>query len=85
MAVKGLKRRRLIRMLFAILSGAMLGFSFPPFELGILACFGLVPLLIVLRDVERYTHALWYVYVAMFVFHLISINWTGGYAHGNDP
>ena len=85
MAVKGLKHRRLIRLFFAILSGAMLGFSFPPFELGILACFGLVPLLIVLRDVERYTHALWYVYVAMFVFHLIAINWTGGYAHGNDP
>ena len=28
---------------------------------------------------------LWYVYIAMFVFHAIAINWTGGFVHGNDP
>ncbi|MEK7672197.1 MAG: hypothetical protein AAB344_08260, partial [Bacteroidota bacterium] len=68
-----------------ILSGVMLGFAFPPSHFGILACFGLIPLLVVLDDVNRIKSALGYVYVAMLVFHIITLNWTGGYAHMNDP
>ncbi len=63
----------------------MLGFSFPPSQFGILACVGLIPLLLVLESVEKTRSALGYVYVAMLVFHLITLNWTGGYAHMNDP
>ncbi len=76
---------RRIRILLCVLSGVMLGFSFPPSSLGILACFGLVPLLIVLADIEEIGRALRYSYVAFFVFHLITLNWTGGFSHGNDP
>jgi apolipoprotein N-acyltransferase len=85
MAEPELRSTRLLRLSFAVLSGAMLGFSFPPFDLGILACFGLVPLLVVLQGVRSTKRALWYVYVAMLVFHAISINWTGGFVHANDP
>jgi apolipoprotein N-acyltransferase len=63
----------------------MLGASFPPSQFGILACFGLIPLLIVLSGVERYRDVLKYGYVAMLVFHVITLNWTGGYAHAKDP
>jgi apolipoprotein N-acyltransferase len=63
----------------------MLGFSFPPFRLGILACFGLVPLLIALTRAGRLRSALSLTYVGMLPFHLITLNWTGGYVHGNDP
>ncbi len=77
--------RRTRRLFLAVLSGAMLGCSFPPFHLGILASFGLVPLLVALRGVNAYRAALGYVYAAMLVFHAITVNWTGGYAHGNDP
>jgi apolipoprotein N-acyltransferase len=38
----------------AVLSGIMLGFSFPPSRLGILACFGLVPLLVALAHAGRF-------------------------------
>ncbi len=69
----------------AILSGMMLGCSFPPLRFGILACFGLVPLLIALTRGGRLWSALKLTYVAMLVFHVITLNWTGGYAHGNDP
>lgn len=62
----------------------MLGLSFPPSHLGVLACFGLVPLLIVLGDIGSMARSLRYSYIAMLVFHLITLNWTGGYAHGND-
>ena len=73
------------RMSLCILSGVMLGFAFPPSHFGILACFGLIPLLVALDEVERTKAALGYVYLAMLIFHIITLNWTGGYAHMNDP
>jgi apolipoprotein N-acyltransferase len=69
----------------ALLSGVMLGFSFPPFRLGILACFGLVPLLIALSRSGRLRTALALTYAGMLPFHVITLIWTGGYVHGNDP
>lgn len=69
----------------AVISGIMLGFSFPPSRLGILACIGLVPLLIALARAGRLRKALALTYCSMFVFHVIALNWTGGYVHGNDP
>ncbi|MDH4070897.1 MAG: apolipoprotein N-acyltransferase [Ignavibacteria bacterium] len=77
--------RRMILTLLSILSGLMLGFSFPPSSVGVLACFGLIPLLIVLGESEKNLQAFGYTYLAMMVFHLITLNWTGGYEHGNDP
>ncbi len=73
------------RYSLALLSGLMLGFSFPPSQLGVLACLGLVPLLIVLGDLESPRGSFRYIYLSMLVFHVITLNWTGGYAHGNDP
>jgi apolipoprotein N-acyltransferase len=67
------------------ISGVMLGFSFPPSSFGILACVGLVPLLMVIDTQRRLRSVLWYTYVAMLLFHVITLNWTGGYQHGNDP
>ena len=75
---------RLLHYALSVLSGAMMGFSFPPSQLGILAIFGLVPILIVMSDFQRIKPALRYIYISMMVFHLITLNWTGGYAHGND-
>ena len=69
----------------AVLSGALLGFSFPPFTSGILAFVGLVPLLIALEDIPRLRSTLKLGYVSMLVFHIITLNWTGGYVHGHDP
>ena len=72
------------RVMVCVLSGVLLGCSFPPFPLGFLACFGLVPLLVVLSDVDQYWPALRLTYIAMVVFHVITLNWTGGYVHGHD-
>ncbi len=74
-----------VRAVLCVLSGIMLGLSFPPFPLGILACFGLVPWLIVLADIDEMGTSLRYSYLTFFVFHLITLNWTGGYAHMHDP
>lgn len=80
---EGLRRRT--RLLLCVLSGILLGAAFPPSPLGALACVALVPLLIVLADIDRLRPALGWIYIAMLVFHLITLNWTGGYAHGKDP
>ena len=77
--------KRWHRLLLAMLSGVLLGSSFPPFHLGFLAAFGVVPLLLAVRGLPGIRVPLRYVYLAMLVFHAITINWTGGYAHGNDP
>jgi apolipoprotein N-acyltransferase len=71
-------------MILLLLSGVMLGASFPPSPLGILACFGLVPLLIVLADIRGIWEGVRTSYVTILVFHVITLNWTGGYAHGKD-
>jgi apolipoprotein N-acyltransferase len=73
------------KILLCVLSGALLGLSFPPVPLGILACVGLIPLLVVLSETPKMWASLRYGYVAMLVFHVITVNWTGGYSHGNDP
>lgn len=72
------------RVMLAVLTGVLLGFAFPPFEFGVLACVGLVPLLVVLDDMKSIPQALRFTYLAMLIFHGITLNWTGGYAHMKD-
>jgi apolipoprotein N-acyltransferase len=69
----------------AILSGVLLGCSFPPSSAGILSFIGLIPLLVALEDCDRLRDTLKTGYAAMLVFHVITLNWTGGYVHGHDP
>jgi apolipoprotein N-acyltransferase len=73
------------RFFLLTLAGAMLGCAFPPLPLGMLACAGLVPLLVVLSPVTSMWRGLRYGYVTFLTFHVITLNWTGGYAHANDP
>ena len=73
-----------VRAVLCVISGVMLGLSFPPFSTGILACFGLVPWLIVLAEIDEMGTSLRYSYLTFVVFHVITLNWTGGYAHMND-
>lgn len=78
------RARTRVRLSLTVLSGLMLGFAFPPSQLGILACFGLIPLLIVLTDLDDLGSTLRYSYLGLLVFHIITLAWTGGYSHGND-
>jgi apolipoprotein N-acyltransferase len=74
-----------VRVALSVISGILLGASFPPSTLGILACFGLVPLLIVLADINEIGTGLRYSYLAFLIFHIITLNWTGGYVDARDP
>lgn len=75
-------RRRMYAL--AVMSGVLLGFSFPPFPLGPLAWVGLVPLLMVINAFPRPAGAFRFVYAALFVFHVITLNWTGDYVQAKD-
>ncbi|HEY3876556.1 MAG TPA: apolipoprotein N-acyltransferase [Candidatus Kapabacteria bacterium] len=77
---------RLNRYLLAILSGALLGLSFPPTGLagGMLAFVALVPLLIVLDEGTRLRDAFKLGWVAMFVLGLVSNYWVGGWKSAGD-
>jgi apolipoprotein N-acyltransferase len=68
-----------------MLSGVLLGVSFPPLHLGLLAAVALVPLFFCLEQVADYPKALRLSYVTFFVCNLITLYWTGGFTHARDP
>ena len=72
------------KLALACLSGLMLGFSFPPIPFGSLACVALVPLLLLLDQVESYSKALRYAYLTFFIFNLVTLYWVGGFTQGHD-
>jgi apolipoprotein N-acyltransferase len=75
--------RRLLGL--ALLSGVLLGFSFPPVPTGILACVAFVPFFILFEAEPGYAVGFRFSYATFFVVNLITLYWTGGFTHGKDP
>ncbi len=71
-------------LFLAVSSGLLLGLSFPPSPLHSLAHLGLLPLLFLLDRLDRYGSIVRYSYLSMFVFHLITLYWVGGFTHLRD-
>jgi apolipoprotein N-acyltransferase len=69
-------------LFLTLLTGVGLGISFPPFQLGILACFALIPLLLVFEYTDGFARPLRYTYVAFLVLQIVSVYWMGGFVHG---
>jgi apolipoprotein N-acyltransferase len=72
------------RLFMAVLSGAMLGFSFPPSPFYSLAYVGLVPFFLLVETLDGVWRILRYSYLMLLVFHIITLYWTGGFTHGHD-
>ncbi len=70
-----------------VFSGILLGMAFPPFHLGILAAFGLVPLLFAIEHSlhNGKFHIFRVLYIAFFVMHGIANYWVGGWGNNVDP
>lgn len=75
------KKKQRVLLFLALLSGVALGISFPPFPLGVVACFALVPLLLIFEFTDGFSRPLRYTYITFFVLQLISVYWMGGFAH----
>ncbi|MGE5315434.1 MAG: apolipoprotein N-acyltransferase [Acidobacteriota bacterium] len=72
-------------LLLAALSGVLLGFAYPPFPFGVLACVGFVPFLLLLERLPGVGRMLRYSYLTFFIFCVISLYWVGGFTHLRDP
>lgn len=81
---EGRKQLRNDRLLL-ILSGILLGLSFPPIPFPITIFFGIVPLLIVLERREKLIEINRAMYITAFVFGVVSLYWVGAYTVLKDP
>jgi apolipoprotein N-acyltransferase len=74
-----------INLILAVLSGCLLGFAFPPSPFYSLAYVAFVPFFFMTERMKSYGELTRYSYVFVFIFHLITVYWTGGFTHMRDP
>jgi apolipoprotein N-acyltransferase len=77
------KERRKDRFLL-MLSGALMGLSFPPVPFPLFMFFGLAPYLSVIEKREKLREVNFATYLMAFVFTLVSVYWVGGWQVGKD-
>ncbi|MCX6121455.1 MAG: apolipoprotein N-acyltransferase [Ignavibacteriales bacterium] len=76
--------RWLPRAGLSVASGILLGFSFPPSPFYTLAYVAFIPLFFLFARLESFYKIAKYSYLFLFVFHLITVYWTGGFVVGKD-
>ena len=69
----------------AILSGLILGFSFPPFHFGWIAFIGFVPILFAIDHAGNYKEVFKLSYLGFLAFNAVAIYWVGGWSSEADP
>ncbi len=72
------------KYILALISGILLGMSYPPFPTGMFAFIAFVPFFMLFEDVEDYARGFRYALVMLFIYNLITLYWTGGFTHGKD-
>jgi apolipoprotein N-acyltransferase len=72
---------------YAILSGTMLGFAFPPFNLGLIGYVALLPLFLLIEQLvqEKISGIITYLYVTYFLYQGIANWWVGSWQKESDP
>jgi len=78
------QERTLFRFCLAIISGLLLGFSFPPSPFYSLAYVAFIPMFYLFAYSGSYNRIAKYSYLFLLVFHLLTVYWTGGYSVGKD-
>ena len=68
----------------AVASGILLGLSFPPSPFYSLAYIAFIPLFFIFAKLESFYKAAKISYLFLFIFHLITLYWTGGFVVGKD-
>ena len=77
-------KQRNYRFILASISGLMLGLAFPPVPTGATAVFAFIPLFLLFESIDTYGVTFRYSYLVFFIFNLLTLYWTGGYAFGKD-
>jgi apolipoprotein N-acyltransferase len=73
------------KLTLGIVSGALLGFSFPPFHFGWLAFVAFIPFLFAIDTARNYKEILKLSYFTFLIFNIIVIYWVGGWSKETDP
>jgi apolipoprotein N-acyltransferase len=68
----------------SVASGILLGFSFPPSPFYSLAYVAFIPIFFLFAVTKSYSQLVKYSYLFLFIFHLITVYWTGGFVVGKD-
>ncbi len=81
------KQREKIRkeLLLGLLSGIMIGLSYPPIPLPYLVFVAFVPYLSVIQKREGLAEINRFTYFTMFIYNFITLYWVGGWLPNSDP
>lgn len=80
-----LRNRRVINIYAPIISGVLIGLSFPPNPIGSLFIgLGFIPILFVIRQIQTYNEVLRKSYLSMFFYMLLSSWWMGSWQANSD-
>jgi len=79
------KTRRKKELLLGLLSGILLGISFPPIPLPFLIFFAFIPYLIVIETRENLGSINRFTYFTTFFFTIITLYWVGSWTKEADP
>ena len=78
------KKERKKNLLLGILSGVLLGLSYPPIPLLFLSFFAFIPFLFVLEKKETLASINRFTYFTLFFFNLITLYWVGSWTKEAD-
>jgi len=79
------KKERNKDLIFGLLSGILLGLSYPPIPLPLLSFVSLIPFLFVLEKRETLSSINRFSYYTLFYFNLITLYWVGSWTKEADP
>jgi apolipoprotein N-acyltransferase len=79
------KKENRKELLLGLISGILLGLSFPPIPLPYLLFVGLIPYLMVLEKRETLAEVNRFTYFTIFFFNLITLYWVGSWTPDADP
>lgn len=80
-----MRKERKKNLLFGLLSGILLGISFPPIPLPFLSFFALIPYFFVIEKRETLASINRFTYFTLFFFNLITLYWVGSWTKEADP
>ncbi len=72
------------KLLFGLLSGLLLGLSFPPIPLPYLIFIGLVPYFFILEKLKGFGEINRFTYYTAFIFNLVTLYWVGSWTPDAD-
>ncbi len=79
------KKNKKKELLLGLISGILLGISFPPIPLPFLIFFSLIPYLYVIEKKEKLSSVNRFTYFTIFFFSLITLYWVGSWTKEADP